>query len=372
MTRGALAGPASVGGKRAVTMRSRAAIFTGADAPILVEEVELGDPAPGDVLVRMTATGICHSDLHYLRGYRQITRPTLMGHEGSGEVIAVGEGVTHLAPGDRIITSVVRRDGNPADEANASSASSVTWRGDELDGHQNAIYTWAEHTLLNGDHVVKVPEETPLNVAAPLGCGVLTGAGTVLNALDAQPGRSSAVWGVGGVGLSAIAALNVRGCDPIIAVDLSDEKLEFARRFGATEVVNAAEGDPVEQVRELSDGGVDYAIDAIGARGTTQQIVEAAKPHRGAERGGTAAMIATGNMVRVPAGQMVMSQKTLIGVLLGSAVPDRDVPELLRWHREGMFDLDALVTERYALDEINEATSRLDSGKVFGRGIVVF
>ena len=353
-------------------MRSRAAIFTGADEPILVEEVDLGDPAPGDVLVRMTATGVCHSDLHYLRGYRQITRPTLMGHEGTGEVIAVGEGVTHLAPGDRVITALVRRDGDPTGADTPSSTSSVTWRGEELDGHQDSIYTWAEHALLNADYVVKVPAETPTDVAAPLGCGALTGAGTVLNALDAQPGRSSAVFGAGGVGLSAIAALRVRECEPIIAVDLSDEKLEFARRFGATEVVNAADGDPVEQIREISDGGVDYAIDAIGARGTTEQIVRAVKPRKGAERGGVAAMLATGNMVRVPTGEMVMGQKTLIGVLIGSAVPERDVPELLRWHREGMFDLDALVTERYALDEINEATSRLDSGKVFGRGIVVF
>ena len=352
--------------------RSRAAIFTKAEAPILVEEVELGDPAPGDVLVRMSATGVCHSDLHYLRGWREVTKPTLMGHEGTGEVIAVGEGVTHLAPGDRIITSLVRRDGDPTGAATPSSASSVRWRGEELDGHRSSVYTWTEHALLDADYVVKVPPETPPDVVAPLGCGVLTGAGTVLNALDAQPGRSSAVFGAGGVGLSAIAALRVRECEPIIAVDLSDEKLEFARRFGATDVVNASEGDPVERIRELSDGGVDYAIDAIGARGTTQQIVEAAKGRRGAERGGTAAMIATGNMVRVPTGEMVIGQKTLIGVMLGSAVPERDVPELLRWHREGMFDLDALVTERYSLDEINEATARLEGGQVFGRGIVVF
>ena len=180
------------------------------------------------------------------------------------------------------------------------------------------------------------------------------------------------MFGAGGVGLSAIAALRVRECEPIIAVDLSDEKLEFARRFGATEVVNASEGDPVERIRELSGGGVDYAIDAIGARGTTQQIVQAVKGRRGAVRGGIAAMIATGNMVRVPTGEMVIGQKTLIGVLIGSAVPERDVPEILRWHREGMFDLDALVTERHALDEINEATGRLDRGQVFGRGIIVF
>ncbi len=353
-------------------MRSRAAILTSADAPIRIEEVELGDPAPGDVLVRMSATGVCHSDLHYLRGYREVTAPTLLGHEGTGEVIAVGEGVSHLVPGDRIVTSLVPRDGDPAGSGTPWSDSSVTWRGEELDGHKNNIYTWAEHALLNAEFMVKVPADTPLDVVAPLGCGALTGAGTVLNALDAQPGRSGAVFGAGGVGLSAIAALRVRGCDPIIAVDLSDEKLEFARRFGATEVVNASEGDPARLVRELSGGGVDYAIDAIGARGTTEQIVKAVKRRRGAERGGTAAMLATGNMVRVPTGEMVTGQKSLIGVLLGSAVPERDVPELLRWHREGMFDLDALVTERYALDEINEATSRLDRGEVFGRGIVVF
>ena len=197
-----------------------------------------------------------------------------MGHEGTGEVVSVGEGVTHVTPGDRIITSIVRRDGDPTGEATPTSASSVAWHGEELDGHQGSIYTWAEHALLDADYVVKVPSDTPSDVVAPLGCGVLTGAGTVTNALDVQAGRSCAVYGVGGVGLST--------------------------------------------------------------------------------------------------GEMVLGQKTLLGVMVGSAVPERDVLEILRWHREGMFDLDELVTERHTLDEINEATGRLERGEVFGRSIVVF
>ena len=353
-------------------MRSRAVIFTGSAEPMRIEQVELGEPAPGDALVALTATGICHSDLHYLRGWRDVTAPMLMGHEGTGEVVAVGEGVDHLAPGDRVITSLVRRDGDPSGEGEPRSASSVRWNGAELDGHAEKVYTWAEHALLDADYLVKVPADTPRDVAAPIGCGVITGAGTVLNALDVQAGESCAVFGVGGVGLSAVVAARVRGAEPIIAVDLADEKLDFARGFGATEVVNASDGDPVERIRELTGGGVDYAIDAIGARGTTTQIVDSLRARRGHRRGGVAAMIATGNVIRVPTGSMVLGQKTLLGVLLGSALPERDIPEILRWHREGLFDLDALVTERHAIDEINDITSRLDAGKVLGRAIAVF
>jgi Zn-dependent alcohol dehydrogenase len=352
-------------------MRSRAVIFTGADQPMAVDEVEFGDPAPGDVLVKLSATGICHSDLHYLRGYRPVSGPTLMGHEGTGQVVAVGDGVTHVVPGDRIITSIVRRDGNIIGEGRANSRSSVKWHGRELEGHRDSVYTWAEHALLDADYVVKVPADTPVDVVAPIGCGVMTGVGTVTNALNVQAGRSCAVYGLGGVGLSAVAALRIRGADPIIAVDLSDEKLEFARNFGATETVNAAAGDPVERIRELTGGGTDYAIDAIGARGTTQQIVDTVRGQRGRERGGVAAMIATGNVVRVPTGSMVLGEKSLIGVKVGSTLPERDFLQILRWHKEGLFDLNALVTERRSIDEINEAAERLNEGKVLGRSIVV-
>lgn len=353
-------------------MQSRAVIFSKAGEPMHIERVELGDPAPGDALVAMSATGICHSDLHYLRGWRELNGPTLMGHEGTGEVIAVGDGVTHLATGDRVITSLVRRDGDPTGKAKPTSASSVRWNDIELDGHQGNIYTWAEHVLMDAEYLVKVAPDTPHHVVAPIGCGVVTGAGTVLNALDVQAGRSCAVYGVGGVGLSAIAALRVRGAEPIIAVDLVDEKLEFAREFGATEVVNASEVDPVELIHKLTDGGVDYAIDAIGARGTTQQIVDSLRSRSGHQRGGMAAMIATGNLVRVPTGSMVLGQKSLIGVLLGSTLPERDFAEILRWYREGLFDLDMLITERHSIDEINVVTERLERGEVRGRSIVVF
>ena len=354
-------------------MQSRAVIFAEMGTPLLVERVEYDDEiAPGHALVRNFASGVCHSQLHALHGHTNPVLPGVLGHESTGEVVAVGDGVEHVAPGDKVLVGWLPRNPRPGAGRTVSTAP-VRWRGEDLHGHAG-IYTWSEHTLANAEFVLKVPDSTPNEVTSIIGCAVMTGSGCVTNSLDVQRGESCAVYGAGGVGLCAIAAAAVREADPIIAVDLSDEKLEFARQFGANVTINASEIDPVEEIRSITGGGADYAIDAIGAPVTTSQIIESVRASQwDGRRGGVAAIIGAGvGRQEISTRAMLQGERTLIGTLGGSCVPERDFPEFLRWYHEGQLDLDALVTERHPLDGINEAVGRLERGEVFGRSILTF
>ena len=354
-------------------MQSRAVIFAEMGKPLRVENVDYDDEvAPGHALVRNFASGVCHSQLHTLHGHTKPTLPGVLGHESTGEVVAVGEGVSHLQPGDKVLVGWLPRNPQPGAGRTVSTAP-VRWHGEDLNGHPG-IYTWSEHTLANAEFVLKVPDDTPNEVTSIIGCAVMTGSGCVTNSLDVQKGESAAVYGVGGVGLCAIAALAIRDADPIIAVDLSDEKLDFAKQFGANVLINAREVDSVEEILKLTDGGADYAIDAIGAPETTGQIVDSVKRSQwDGARGGTAAIIGSGiGRQEISTRAMLQGEKTLIGTLGGSCVPERDFPEFLRWYKEGQLDLDALVTERHAISDINEAIGRLERGEVLGRSILTF
>ena len=352
---------------------SRAVIFEELGKPLRVEQVDYSDPAPDDVLVRNFASGICHSQLHALHGHTKPVLPGLLGHESTGEIVSVGANVTHVTPGDKVLVTWLPRDPVPGQGIRGSD-SSVKWNGEELNGHERTPTTWSEHTLCNSDFVVKVPEDTPNEVTSIVGCAVMTGAGCVTNSLNVQAGESCAVFGVGGVGLTSIAALAIRDASPIIAVDLSDEKLDFAKQFGATVLINARETDPVAKILEITDGGCDYAIDAIGAGVTTGQIIESVRRSQwDGQRGGIAAIIGAGTgTAEISTRAMLQGERTLLGTLGGSCKPEVDFPEFLRWYREGALDLDALVTERHAIDDINEAVKRLEDGEVFGRSILVF
>lgn len=353
--------------------KSRAAIFQGVGKPLLVDNIDYTDPAPDDALVRNFATGVCHSQLHTLHGHIKPPLPFLLGHESTAEVVQVGSNVTHVKPGDKVLVTWLPRNPKPG-TGKLGSASSVQWKGEELNGHQGSPYTWSEHTMCNAEFLVKVPDDTPNDVTSIIGCAVMTGAGCVTNSLDVQKGESAAVYGVGGVGLSAVAALAVREADPIIAVDLDDEKLEFAKNFGANVLINARNEDPVQKIIELTGGGADYAIDAIGAGVTTGQIIESVRASQwDGQPGGIAAIIGAGTGVaEISTRAMLQGERTLLGTLGGSCVPDTDFRMFLRWYKEGQLDLDAMVSERHSLDDINKATKRLEEGKVFGRSIVVF
>ena len=332
------------------------------------------------MVIREFSSGICHSQLHQV--HRRGAQPALLGHEATGEVIKIGEGVTHLEVGDMAIVTWVPR--NPVVAAEGWAGGLALDVGAPDLATTRDVFTWSTHTLAHGSLVVKVPADTNRHVTSILGCAVITGAGAVLNTADVQAGQSVAIIGVGGVGLSAVVAAAQRGATPIIAVDVDQEKLDFARRFGATHGVNANDGDPVEQIRAITTGryqgvgfrglainGVDFAFDCIGHPVTMRQIIDAARPGQfGVNQGGHAVLVGVppGDF-EVPAASMLLAEKTFRGSIGGSCAPDRDIPLFLDWYATGQLPLDDLVTTRFALDEVNEACTALEQGKIPGRAI---
>ena len=349
-------------------MKSRAAIDLGHDQPMVVDEIEIHDPGPGNVIVKLFSSGVCHSQLHE-RNDASHPRPRVMGHEGTGVVTHVGADVSHLREGDHAIVTWVER--QPRSGQVDSPVTEVTY-------HENPVYgrnafTWSEDVLIDAEFVVPIPDDAPTDVSCIVGCAVLTGAGAVLHTANVRPGDSVAVFGIGGVGLSAVRMAALLEADPIIAVDLIDDKLEFAQEFGATHGLNASELDPVEAILDMT-GGVDFAFDAIGVRVTNEQIVPSTRGGgRGADNHGGMAVI-----IGIPPAEMTLDprllltgQRTLRGSL-GATYPERDFPMYLRLHKEGKFPLDRLVTDRYSLDQVNEACDDLAAGKILGRGILEF
>ena len=345
-----------------------------------VQEVRLPAPGPRQVVVRQHASGICHSQLHQM--HRPRRRPLLLGHESTGIVLQKGREVTHVAEGDAVLLTWVPRD---AAEASAPPVAAELAVGGGQAVSQN-VFTWADHAIADEQFVVKAAPETPMDVAAIVGCAVMTGAGAVVNTADVQRGDSVAIFGVGGVGLSAVAGAKVRGANPIIAVDVDDAKLEFAKRFGATHGVNAKREEPIAAIHALTGKpgqvsiagrpvtGVDFAFDCIGHKTTMEQIVPACRPgHFGACQGGTAVLVGVpSTTVELNAGEMLGQEKQFRGSIGGSCSPDRDFPMFLGWHAEGQLDLEAMVTARYAIDDINEATHALAEGRISGRSILAF
>ena len=349
-------------------MKTKAAIQTVAEAPLELVELEVPDPAPGQVSVKLISSGICHSQLHNLEN-PDMARPLVLGHEGAGVVTGVGRGVTHVKEGDHAIVTWVPR--TPVRGRTAPVLSRVTYREEPVHGN---VYTWGEDALVSGEYVVPISSDDPTDVSCLVGCAVLTGAGAVLNTAKARPGDSVAVFGVGGVGLCAVGMASILEAYPIIAVDLKDDKLEFAKEFGATHVVNASQTDPVEAIQEITNGGVDFAIDAIGLKVTNEQILPATKGGGpGADNhGGMAILIGLpGWDITVDSRLFVSHQRQYRGSL-GATYPDKDFPMFLRWHREGKFPLDKLVTRRYQLDDINEACGALKAGEILGRAIIEY
>ncbi len=352
------------------------------EGPLVVRDVELPDPGATQVLVKQFASGICHSQLHQL--HRARTKPLLLGHESTGEVVAVGADVDHVAVGDVVFVTWVPR----------SPEAAAVWSGgyqlDLGDGTTAAtadVFTWATHTIADQSLVVKAPSTAAHDVTAIIGCAVMTGAGAVLNTAGVQAGESVAIFGVGGVGLSAVTAAAASGANPIIAVDLDEAKLAFAMRFGATHAVNAATGDPVAAIQQITAGrreglgfrglaieGVDYAFDCIGHTSTMAQILASARPGRfGVEPGGTAVLVGVPTTsLDLDVGSLLMTEKRFIGSIGGSCSPDRDFDTFVAWHADGRLPLDDMVTERFSIDDVNEACEALASGSIAGRAIFDF
>jgi S-(hydroxymethyl)glutathione dehydrogenase/alcohol dehydrogenase len=348
-----------------------------------VEDVTLDPPRAGEVHVKMAACGVCHSDLSVINGTIPMPLPCVIGHEGAGVVLEVGEGVSHVEAGDHVIMSFVPNCGSCfhclRDEANLCIA--LPPGGTQLDGtsrlHLNgtdlaamtALGNMAEEVVCPAISVVAIDKDIPLEKAALVGCGVTTGVGAATKTAQVAAGESVAVFGCGGVGLCVIQGARLAGAGRIIAVDLAQNKLEMATGFGATDTVDPAAGDPVQKIKELTGGfGVDHAFEVIGIPAVVRQAYEATR------RGGVTTVVGVGKLseeISFNALLFSLSGRTVKGSMYGNVNPRIDFPKMLELDLQGKLDLDALVTQRYTIDEAPQAFADLEAGRN-ARGVIVF
>lgn len=368
----------------------RAAVLRAVGEPLAIEDVQLDGPGAGEVLVRIEAAGVCHSDLHYMTGDLPAKLPIVVGHEGAGIVEALGPGAgDRVAVGDRVALlwrprcgecdACVR--GNPVlcrygrvfaqtnglvDGTTRLSAPTPDGGGERIH-HLMGVSCFAERVVVSETSVAKVPDGVPPEIAAVAACAVITGVGAVLNAVHSPGGRPVGILGAGGVGLSAVMGAHLAGAEPILAVDLDPAKLELARRFGATHVVDAGREDVVARVQELTGGGAPWMIDAVGAPATMQQALACLAPEGTLVAIGLSRADAT---FPVPINELVQQQKRIVGSLYGSSSPRIDLPRIFALYLRGRLPLDDLIGTRRPLAEVNEAYAELQRGAP-GRGILV-
>lgn len=367
-------------------MRVTAAVLTriGAEAPyarttpLEVDELDLDGPGPGEVLVRVGAAGVCHSDLSVVDGVRPRPVPMVLGHEAAGVVEAAGEGVRHVKVGDHVVFAFVPScgdcvpclSGRPAlcERGAAANTAGTLLSGRRpfarRDGsavnHHLGVSAFAERTVAAAASVVPVPSDLPLEQAALFGCALLTGVGAVLNTARAEPGSTAVVVGLGGVGLAAVMGARLAGCSQVIAADLDPGKFELAKALGATHVV-AVGDDAVTEVRDLTDGGCDYAFEAAGHPDALGLAYAATG------RGGTTVGIGLPHpdqRYALPALSLVAEERRLVGSYMGSAVPRRDIPRYVRLFQDGRMPVDRLAGGLFPLAQVNEAMDALVGGSV--------
>lgn len=374
-------------------MKTRAAVLHSMEnpapfaqsKPLKIEAIDLDAPGPGEVLVKMIAAGLCHSDLSVISGVRPRPVPMALGHEASAQVVQVGEGVSDLKIGDRVVLVFVPSCGHcmpcmegrpalcePGAESNGKgtllSGERRLHLGSQVVNHHVGVSAFAEHAVVSRRSCVKLEQDIDPIEAALFGCAVLTGVGAVVNTAKVQPGQTAAVIGLGGVGLCALLGAVASGAREIVAVDLHDSKLAMARSLGATITVNARDPDAVAKVKEATRGGVDFAFEMAGVI----QAMEMA--YRMTRRGGTTV---TGSLPHPqhnwPLQQvsLVAEERTVKGSYIGSCVPARDVPRYIGLYMAGKLPVDKLMGERMKLDDINAAFDRLDAGESM-RDLVVF
>lgn len=352
-----------------MTIQIRAAVARGADTELSIEQLTLDAPRDDEILVRVVASGVCHTDLVVMAGHLPTPMPVVLGHEGSGIVEAVGAAVTKVKPGDSVVMTFNSCGTCPSCTDDAMSYcyeffprnffatrpdGSVALKDGNGAVHSNFFgqSSWASHALARERNVVKVDAEgDDLALMGPLACGLQTGAGTVMNALKVQPGKSFVCFGTGSVGLAAIMAAKVEGASTIIAVDMHDSRLEIAKELGATHGVNADSTDVVDQIREATGGGAAYALDTTGLPSVIRQAADCLAP-----RGRVAILGAPmpGSEISLDNTDFMSTGKTLMGVVEGESDGDTFIPKLVRLWKEGKFPFDKLVTF-YAFDEINKA-----------------
>ena len=367
-------------------MKTRTAVIYAPGEPIRVEEIELDPPKDHEVLVRMAAAGICHSDYHIISGELPSYLPLALGHEGAGIVEEVGPNVTNCKPGDHVVLSFIPACGHCryciAGHSNLCNMGANILMGPQLDGtfrmhgekgdvgQMCVISTFSERTVVSDMSVVVVADYYPLNRAVLVGCGVPTGIGAVIHRAKVEPGSTVMIIGCGGIGMNVVQGAALAGARMIIAVDINDFKLEKAKELGATHTINSKNQDPVQISKDLTWGeGVDYAFEAIATPATIGQAYAALG------KNGTLVVIgltpATAESIPIPPLDLVLFQKTVMGTLYGDSQPRYDIPNLLKMYHAGKIKLDEMVTRTYTLDQVNEAYADMLAGKNI-RGVIEF
>lgn len=358
----------------------KAAILHNVGDPLTIEEIQISKPGPREVLVKTAAAGVCHSDLHFVQGLYKARLPIVLGHESAGVVEAVGADVGYVKPGDHVITCLSVfcghcehcLTGNLArcggyETRRARSEPPRLMQNDNPINQFAHLSSFAEQMLIHEHGLVKIREEMPLDRAALIGCAVTTGVGSVFHTAKVEPGSTVAVIGCGGVGLSCINGADIAGAGRIIAIDRVESKLELAGNFGATDVVNATENDPVEAVREMTGGGVHYAFEAIGLKETAEQSFNMLRP------GGAATvigMIPLGVKIEIT-GSDFLQEKRIQGSNMGSNRFRVDMPRFIDFYMAGKLHLDEMVSKRIKLEQVNEAFKDMMVGEV-ARSVIVF
>jgi S-(hydroxymethyl)glutathione dehydrogenase/alcohol dehydrogenase len=358
----------------------KAAVLREVNKPLEVEEVQIDNPKSHEVLVRTAACGVCRSDLHYITGHYSAPKPTILGHEAAGIVEKVGSEVRYVKPGDHVITCLSVFCGhcehctsgrpfscqNPEVARDEDDEPRMSQNGGDM--HQFfSLSAFAEYMLIHEHALVKIRDDMPLDRAALIGCGVTTGFGAVINTAKVEVGGTVAVIGCGGVGLSAINGAAIAGAGRIIAVDVKGSKLNVAKHFGATDVIDASQTDPVEAVKELTGGGVQYSFEALGMKETSEQAFRMIGVSGVATIIG---MVPEGLMLEIPADDL-LNDKTLKGSNMGSNHFRVDMPRYVDFYLNGKLKLDDMISRRIGLADINEAFDEMQAGAL-SRSVIVF
>ena len=358
----------------------KAAVLREVNRPLSIEDVATGNPGPREVLVRTVAAGVCHSDLHFQNGAYPYPLPAVLGHESAGVVEAVGEHVRYVQPGDHVITCLSAFCGHceycltghmvlcnePELSRGIDEPPRLSAGGQPIAQFLN-LSSFAQNMLVHEHAVAKIRRDMPLDVAALIGCAVTTGVGAVIHTAAVEPGTTVAVIGCGGVGLSCVNGAAIAGAGRIIAIDTVASKLELARKFGATDTVNADDENPVAAVREMTRGGVHYSFEAIGLKATAEQAFQMIRA------GGTATvigMIPMGTMVEIHGPEFLLEKK-LQGSSMGSNRFRIDMPRFVDFYLAGKLHLDDMISNRIRLEDVNDALAALETGEV-ARNVILF
>ena len=361
----------------------KAAVMRANNAPLELEELQIDEPGPGEVLMKTAASGICHSDLHVIEGGIPFPPPCVLGHEPAGIVEAVGPDVTSVSPGDHVIGCLSRfcgicdfcTGGRPylclagyTGRPGGNLKPALTDPNGEPVGQFTSLSSFAEKMLTTERSIVKIREDMPLDRASLIGCGVTTGLGAALHTVDIRAGDSVVVIGCGGVGLSAIQGARITGAGKIIAVDAQPWKFDLARSLGATDCIDASAGNSVEAVHDLTGGGAHYVFECIGLVPTVEQAVQMTG------RGGTTVLVGVVPMteqISVNAADLTLQEKKITGSLMGSNRFQHDMPRYVDFYLDGRLRLDEMISARIALDDINGAFDAMRKGDA-ARQVIVF